>query len=210
MHKLRKEKYRGTETLNAFSPWLAKYHWYGGENAIELPGQHIGNVPPNPSNTLKIVKFEEKVSIFHSLRRPIKISCVCSDGKTYSFLVKYGEDLRLDDQIQQIEKLMSDQMAADKSCSQQKLSIRTYRVIPLSVDYGIISWIDNTKTIGSLISNSVGDTKWRQKEAFIIEKFKQFTSKAVQYHQKLKEKPNVAAVLHYSPKNVSPIVVIAN
>lgn len=90
-----KDRPEKTAFLDTLSPWLAQYHWHGGDNDfIELPGQFTGNVEPNDKNTLKIVKFHEMVSIFHSLRCPIRISCTCSNGKSYSFLVKYGEDLR--------------------------------------------------------------------------------------------------------------------
>lgn len=182
--------------LSDLSPWMANYHWYGGENFIELPGQHNGTAPPNPSNTLKIVKFYEDARIFPSLRKPIKISVLCSDGKTYSLLAKYGEDLRQDDHIQQIQKLMSDLLKADKNCSQQKLSIFTYNVIPMTVDCGIISWIENTETIQSLLSNSIPNA------GEVFNKFKEFLAK---YRTDRTVNDNIAAVLHYTPNEVSLI-----
>lgn len=84
---MRVNKYK--EQLSNFSPWLAQYHWYGGENVIELPGQHTGNIQPNPNNTIKIVKFHETVTIYKSLRMPIKLIADCSDGIARSFLIKY-------------------------------------------------------------------------------------------------------------------------
>lgn len=140
--------------LSSFCPWLSEYHWYGSlDKFLELPGQYTGNAPPNPSSSLKIVKFNEEILILRSLRRPIKISCVCSDGKTYSFLVKYGEDLRQDERIQHVQELMSEQMQLDRNCTQQKLSLRSYRVIPLNTNCGLINWIENTETIQSFLWN---------------------------------------------------------
>lgn len=185
-----------TETL---SPWLARYHWYGGDNYIELPGQYTGKVAPNANNILKIVKFHEKVSIYHSLRRPIKLTAICSDGKSYSFLVKYGENLRQDERIQHIQELMSDQMKADKNCSQQKLSLRTYKVIPLNVDCGIISWVENTATIDSFLSQS--DPEFNTANASALHQYRKFIMNApIDKNKRIK--PNVAAVLHYSPADV--------
>lgn len=189
-------KWSDNVNLSDLSPWMAKYHWYGGENFIELPGQHNGTAPPNPINTLKIVKFHENAMIFSSLRRPIKISVLCSDGKTYSLLAKYGEDLRQDDHIQQIQKLMSDLLKADKNCSQQKLSIFTYNVIPMTVDCGIISWIENTETIQSLLSKSIPNAEE------VLRQFKQFLAEGNTPAKKTVN-DNIAAVLHYTPNKVS-------
>lgn len=142
-------------------PMLSQHHWYGSmDEFIELPGQYTGNAPPNPSTCLKIVKFNEELTIIQSLRKPIKISCICSDGKSYSFIVKYAEDLRRDERIQHVQELMSEQMQLDKNCSQQKLSLRSYKVIPLNTKCGLIKWIENTDTIQSFLSNKAKDRKW--------------------------------------------------
>lgn len=185
------------ENLAVLSPWLARYHWYGGDNFIELPGQYTGKIAPNDNNILKIVKFHDRVSIFHSLRRPIKITAICSDGKSYSFLVKYGEDLRQDERIQHIQELMSDQMKADKNCSQQKLSLRTYKVIPLNADCGIISWIENTETIETFLSID----NFIEKNRIALEQYKQFIENE-RVPKKGKIHSNVAAVIHYSQVEV--------
>lgn len=110
--------------------------------------------------------------ILPSLRKPMRISAICSNGKTYSFLVKYGEDLRKDERIQQIQQLMSDQMKCDPNCSQHKLSLRTYKVIPLSVRHGIISWIENTDSIKSFISDNVDG--WCDKEKNALNQYRNF------------------------------------
>lgn len=155
-------------------PSLSKYHWYGSmDKFVELPGQYKGNAPPNPKTSLKIVKFSEDVSILKSLRNPIKINCICSDGKTYSFLIKYGEDLRQDERIQHVHELMSAQMHLNKCCSQQKLSLHSYRVIPLNANCGLISWIENTDTIQSFLEssnigwNDASRNAWKIYEQFI-------------------------------------------
>lgn len=141
-------KRKSKEKLSSLNLKLSQYHWYGSmERFLELPGQYTGDAQPNTSTSLKIVKFHEEVSILMSLRMPFKITCTCSDGKLYSFLVKYGEDLRQDERIQHVQELMSEQMQLDKNCSQQKLSLRSYKVIPLNTNCGIINWIENTETI---------------------------------------------------------------
>lgn len=91
---------------------------------------------------------------------PIKINCICSDGKTYSFIVKFAEDLRRDERIQHVQGLMSEQMQLDKNCSQQNLSLRSYQVIPLNTKCGLIQCIENADNIQSILSNDKNDKKW--------------------------------------------------
>lgn len=207
--KLNKMKGRADELRDwmvALSPWLARYHWYGGDNFIELPGQYTGNVAPNANNILKIVKFREEVSIYRSLRRPIKITAICSNGKSYSFLVKYGEDLRQDERIQHIQELMTNQMQANKNCSQQKLSLRTYKVIPLNVDCGIISWIENTATFETFLVDC--DPHFNAINEDITKDYtKRFLAKApFPLPKNIRMTINVAAALHYSPAQVCLIL----
>lgn len=195
-----KQKSDDSRRINNYCPWLAHYHWFGSADFIELPGQYNGNTSPNAQNRPKIVKFNENISICHSLRKPIKITAICSDGKSYSFLIKYGEDLRQDDRIQHIQDLMSDQMQLDKSCSQQKIVLRTYKVIPLNTTCGLISWIQNTDSIQSfLLAN---ETKWNSMNTVIRKTYNDFITR----HDKKDRRPissNVKTVLHYTPQEVS-------
>lgn len=186
------------EKMSVYCPWLKDYHWCGGDGFIELPGQYTGNAAPNPNRLLKIVKFDADVQIMSSLRKPIRINAICSDGKSYGFLVKYGEDLRQDDRIQQIQQLMSDQMKCDRNCNQQKLSLRTYKVIPLNKVCGIISWIENIDAVASVLRNS--NSNWTHKDRDVqtlyetfLEKGNKTVSRNELYHK---------AVVGYTPEEV--------
>lgn len=173
------------ETLSTFSPMLSQHHWYGSmDNYIELPGQYTGNSPPNPSTSLKIVKFNEEITIFQSLRIPIKISCICSDGKSYSFIAKYGEDLRRDERIQRVQELMSEQMQLDKNCSQQKLSLRSYEVIPLNTKCGLIKCIENSNNMQSFLSKDNKDQVWNDSCAEARKMYDYFIQKSAQKNKK--------------------------
>ena len=64
-----------------------------------------------------------------SLQKPIKITILGNDTKEYPFLIKFGEDIRQDQRIQQLFSLMNNIFDNDKSLSGKKLSILTYQVI---------------------------------------------------------------------------------
>lgn len=63
-----------------------------------------------------------------SLRAPVKITILGNNGKEYSYLIKYGEDLRLDQRIQQIFTLMNEQLKLNSECNFRRLAIVTYNV----------------------------------------------------------------------------------
>ena len=67
-----------------------------------------------------------------SIRKPKRITIHGDDEKDYMFLVKGGEDLRLDQRIEQLYCLMNEVLDEDTACSQRGLHLRTYQVIPMT------------------------------------------------------------------------------
>lgn len=152
--KLKSTQSESTELVK-YSPWLTKFQWCGEENYLELPGQYTGDSCPNPSDHIKIIKFDEKIKIFSSLRMPIKIRIYCSNGKSYPYLVKYGEDIRQDERIQQIFHHMSDLLKSDEKCRNHQLNIKGYRVVPMNTFCGIISFVEHTVSMYDLVKQSL-------------------------------------------------------
>ena len=67
-----------------------------------------------------------------SIRKPKRITIRGNDEKEYMFLVKGGEDLRLDQRIEQLYCSMNEVLDRDPACSQRGLCLRTYQVIPMT------------------------------------------------------------------------------
>lgn len=63
-----------------------------------------------------------------SLRKPIKIIIVGNDTKEYPFLIKFGEDVRQDQRIQQLFGIMNIIFKNDKKLMDGKFSLWTYQV----------------------------------------------------------------------------------
>lgn len=139
-------------SLEKFAPWLQRFHWLMGDESIELPGQYTGESRPNIKTNIRIVRFNGKVKVFHTKCRPIKLSILCSNGNTYDFLIKYGEDLRQDQCVQQMQRLITDRMLADKNCRSHSLSIGTFHVIPISSYCGLLSWVHNTQSLSEFVN----------------------------------------------------------
>lgn len=141
-------------TLKSLSPWLHRFHWNGEDDFLELPGQYTGESRPCRQDHVRLVKFNESIEIFATLRQPIKLTMHGNDGRTHTFVVKYGEDIRQDQRIEQVLALMSTQMASDKNCRNHNMQIETYAVIPISTYCGMLSWVADTLPMRGVLEKS--------------------------------------------------------
>lgn len=139
--------------LKNFSPYLDRIC----ENEMEVPGQYQRNKKPMPQYHAKIAKIDSYVKIMFSKLNPIKITMIGSDAKEYSFLIKFGEDLRLDQRLQQIFEIANQTLSNDLICRRKYLALKTYQVIPFSKSVGLIQWVDNTKSMREFIEFSCID-----------------------------------------------------
>ncbi|KAL7018811.1 hypothetical protein ACKWTF_010922 [Chironomus riparius] len=145
-----KKEFKSIE-LRKLCNWLAEYKWSGDADFLEIPGQYSGNIKPFIESHVKIVRFEQQIKIFHSKQLPIEMKIYGSDGKSYNFIIKYGEDLRQDQRIQQALKLMSEKLLNDKNCKQNQLKIDTYEVIPINSMCGILQIVNDATTISDFM-----------------------------------------------------------
>lgn len=91
-----------------------------------------------------------------SLRKPKRLKIRGNDERDYLFLVKGGEDLRLDQRIQQLFSVMNEILLEDPNCCKRRLKIKTYQVIPMGSKIGVIEWLQNTIVSNySLINNKI-------------------------------------------------------
>lgn len=88
-----------------------------------------------------------------SIRRPKRLTINGTDEKEYHFLVKGGEDLRLDQRIEQLFGVMNGMVKKNTFCSRQNIQMATYKVVPMSLNLGIIEWVNHTKPLRSCIES---------------------------------------------------------
>lgn len=63
-----------------------------------------------------------------SLQFPLLLTIFGSDAREHKYLVKFGEDLRQDQRIEQLFNLMNKILDNDPTCRHRSLSITTYQV----------------------------------------------------------------------------------
>ncbi|CAF2795287.1 unnamed protein product [Rotaria sp. Silwood2] len=132
--------------INNYSTWFSSTFRQQNLKKKSLIEHHI-----------KIVGFDEKLLVLHSLRLPKRITIREHDENDYRFLIKAGKDIRQDQRIEVLFSIMNDLYDNDPNCNQSNsahIAVRTYKVIPMSSKLGIIEWLDNTRPLKDLIEES--------------------------------------------------------
>ncbi|KAJ5076723.1 DNA-dependent protein kinase catalytic subunit [Anaeramoeba ignava] len=187
------EKLKNTShrTLREYSLWLSNFKQssFSVEYYIEIPGQYNGQSIPDPKKHSKIVSFNETLQVMKSLRLPKRLVINGNDGKEYPFLVKGGEDLRLDQRIEQLFTVMNQIMQSDPICCQRRLKIQTYQVVPVTPRVGLIEWLDNTKPFHSMVGEKAPKPKNNQKFVFdeCVEMYRNWLLKFSKKNQNIME-----------------------
>ena len=89
---------------------------------------------------------------------PIKgQNLIGSNGYDYSFLAKHGDDLNLDSRVSEITQTFDGFLSESKITKEYGLSIRSYQVISLGHQKGIIEWISNLKGFKQILEPLYAD-----------------------------------------------------
>lgn len=152
------------------SAWDHYYFVYRNvsKSLPSLTSLHLRDVSPklHEARKLKLVvpgrylRTEENVCIEYivpqlavigSKQRPRRLTIRGSDGKDYEYLLKAHEDLRQDERVMQLFGLVNQLLNNDPSTAHRHLDIRTYFVLPLTPNLGLIEWVPTCDTFHWLI-----------------------------------------------------------
>ncbi|XP_006833863.1 PREDICTED: serine-protein kinase ATM [Chrysochloris asiatica] len=105
-------------------------------------------------NLVTIQSFKAKFRLAGGLNLPKIIDCVGSDGKERRQLVKGRDDLRQDAVMQQVFQMCNTLLQRNTETRKRKLTICTYKVVPLSQRSGVLEWCTGTVPIGEFLVNN--------------------------------------------------------
>ncbi|XP_028903598.1 serine-protein kinase ATM isoform X1 [Ornithorhynchus anatinus] len=105
-------------------------------------------------NLVTISSFKPEFRLAGGLNLPKIIDCVGSDGKERRQLVKGQDDLRQDAVMQQVFQMCNTLLQRNTETRKRKLTICTYKVVPLSQRSGVLEWCTGTVPIGEFLVNS--------------------------------------------------------
>ncbi|EAL66880.2 DNA-dependent protein kinase subunit [Dictyostelium discoideum AX4] len=157
MNKNMKPNSTASMKLKDFSGWLADFDRsnYQTSHQMEIPGQYDGIGKPQPETHVTISSFDTNVLVMGSLRKPKRVKIHGNDELDYPFLIKGGEDLRLDQRIQQLFGIMNEILKRDTACNKRSLNVTTYQVVPMTSKVGIIEWLNDTKPLREILEEQL-------------------------------------------------------
>ncbi|XP_050363920.1 serine/threonine-protein kinase ATR [Argentina anserina] len=97
--------------------------------------------------------IRDEAEILSSLQRPKKIVLLGSDGIERPFLCKPKDDLRKDARMMEFTAMINRLLSKYPASRRRKLYIRTFAVIPLTEDCGMIEWVPHTRGLRQILQD---------------------------------------------------------
>ncbi|PGH11261.1 hypothetical protein AJ79_04996 [Helicocarpus griseus UAMH5409] len=97
------------------------------------------------SRVPRVEKYMPEFTVASGVSAPKIVTAIGSDGLKYKQLFKGGnDDLRQDSIMEQVFEQVSNLLRDHRATQQRNLGIRTYKVLPLTANAGIIEFVQNT------------------------------------------------------------------
>ncbi|GAA6058026.1 hypothetical protein JCM3770_003979 [Rhodotorula araucariae] len=122
--------------------------------ALPFDSSQATSHKPFSDNLPVFQDFEDVISIMSSLQKPRKITVRGDDGRSYSFLCKPKDDLRKDARLMEFNSMIIKLLKKDSDARSRKLNIRTYSVVPLNEECGLIEWVPHVVVLRSVLNKS--------------------------------------------------------
>ncbi|OWZ20345.1 Phosphatidylinositol kinase [Phytophthora megakarya] len=106
------------------------------------------------SNAQVYIKaFSDKADVMMTKEKPKRIEILGTDGQLYPFLCKREKtgDLRKDARMMEFNSMINKLLQKDREGRKRKLRLRTYAVVCLNEESGLMEWVRHTKAMRQLI-----------------------------------------------------------
>ena len=104
----------------------------------------FGIYSPGKQTQITMQSVCNHFTILPSKMKPRLVRILGSDGHVYRFIIKVGEDLRLDQRAMQVIELVNKLVDSN---------ITTYSITPLSTTLGVIQYLNRTRSIFELVAS---------------------------------------------------------
>ncbi|KAK9112594.1 hypothetical protein Scep_020113 [Stephania cephalantha] len=105
------------------------------------------------TNLATISGIADEAEILSSLQRPKKVVFIGSDGIERPFLCKPKDDLRKDARMMEFVSMINRLLSKYPESRRRKLYIRTFAVIPLTEDCGMVEWVPHTRGLRHILQD---------------------------------------------------------
>eukprot|EP00884_Botryococcus_braunii_P014588 jgi/Botrbrau1/2312/Bobra.39_1s0001.1 len=139
---------RGKRDVASLSPWLAQYS-DKTESLVALP--YMGAVGTGPPPDVRVIGFGATVDVFASKQQPKKLQMYGDDFRTYEWVVKGGEDVRVDQRVEQLFGACNGRLDSHPGASSYNLRVPTYDVVAVGQSLGLVQFVASTVPLKALI-----------------------------------------------------------
>ncbi|KAF5371168.1 hypothetical protein D9758_004152 [Tetrapyrgos nigripes] len=154
----------GVHTLSMSKESPRLYGLKRSDLIIPLQESLIANLPPPSSSETSnhqpfplqaptFQQFQDEIPIMSSLAKPRKISVRGSDGQSYTFLAKPKDDLRKDARLMDFYGIINKLLRTKSESRRRQLRIRTYGVVTLNEECGLIQWVPDTRPVRPILAD---------------------------------------------------------
>ncbi|KAF4325589.1 hypothetical protein BBO99_00000354 [Phytophthora kernoviae] len=107
----------------------------------------------SPNAQVYIRSFSDKADVMFTKEKPKRIEVMGTDGHLYPFLCKREKtgDLRKDARMMEFNTMINKLLQKDREGRKRKLRLRTYAVVCLNEESGLMEWVRHTKAMRQLI-----------------------------------------------------------
>lgn len=138
-----------------------------------LPSLHQRDSPGNlfnafPNRAVYIKGIRDELTVLPSLQRPRRVTLRGSDGNDYIVMMKPKDDLRKDFRLMEFNSVVKKYLHQNAEARQRRLNIRTYAVVPLNEECGLIEWVSNLQTFRSIVSGELNTINSNKREKNLV------------------------------------------
>ncbi|XP_031618116.1 serine/threonine-protein kinase ATR [Contarinia nasturtii] len=105
-----------------------------------------------PNRAVYIIGMKDELTVLPSLQRPRRVTLMGSDGKKYTIMMKPKDDLRKDFRLMEFNSVVKQYLHQNSDARQRRLNIRTYAVMPLNEECGILEWVPDLQAFRNIVS----------------------------------------------------------
>ncbi|KEG11442.1 phosphatidylinositol 3-kinase tor [Trypanosoma grayi] len=114
-------------------------------------------MPAEEATACCIASFNDTLVVIPSKQRPKRLSVITAEGKKQKYLLKGREDLRLDERVMQLFRLVNTLMMSDsRTYKNFGFQIQRYSVTPIKDNVGLIGWVSGCDTLHELVKKYRG------------------------------------------------------
>ena len=164
----------GKAALGSFSLWMQDFDGRGlrVSGGLTVP-QESTNTAASSAPPCRLLSFEPSLLYLQSKQRPCRVGMRGDDGRRHLFLLKQGEDLRLDQRVEDAFGVMNASWRRDGETAAAGLEVPRLAVTPLSRAGGFMEWLGGGETLDQRVATELnashgsllqgGDTVMRSK-----------------------------------------------